>query len=225
MARHAFLGEVILLHSKLWDNKVFHCSSFLWKESPAGLWNTGSCSHCNWPALWLCAPAHRLTSLTFGLLIDKIGEWAGGKILGWRIFKFLPVLNFITWIFKIYVCLQVFNISLCHTRWFSGKGSAYQRKRWRRRGFDPWVEKIPYRRYWQPTPAFLTGKSHGQRSCWAGYSPWGCKESDTTEGLSTYSHTHLLNHPILEVLMSNLRQDTNLKIYKTYITTEPENSL
>ena len=30
---------------------------------------------------------------------------------------------------------------------------------------------------------------HGQRSL-AGYSPWGCKESDTTEQLSTHTHTH-----------------------------------
>ena len=34
--------------------------------------------------------------------------------------------------------------------------------------------KIPWRRKWQPTPVFLTGKSHGQSSQ-AGYSPWGCK--------------------------------------------------
>ena len=33
---------------------------------------------------------------------------------------------------------------------------------------------------WQPTPVFLTGKFHGQRSL-ASYSQWGCKESDTTE--------------------------------------------
>ena len=46
--------------------------------------------------------------------------------------------------------------------------------------FDPWVGKIPWRRKWQPTPVFLPGESHGQRSL-AGYSPWGCKESDTTE--------------------------------------------
>ena len=38
----------------------------------------------------------------------------------------------------------------------------------------------------QPTPVFLPGESHGQRSL-AGYSPWGHKESDTTEGLSTVS--------------------------------------
>ena len=49
----------------------------------------------------------------------------------------------------------------------------------RRLGFDPWVRKIPWRRKWQPTPAFLPEKSHGQRSL-VGYSPWGCKESDTT---------------------------------------------
>ena len=36
------------------------------------------------------------------------------------------------------------------------------------------------RRKWQPTPVFLPGESHGQRSL-VGYSPWGHKESDTTE--------------------------------------------
>ena len=47
-------------------------------------------------------------------------------------------------------------------------------------GFDPWVGKIPWRRKWLPTPVFLLGKSHGQRSL-VGYSPWGRKESDMTE--------------------------------------------
>ena len=37
--------------------------------------------------------------------------------------------------------------------------------------FDPWIGKIPCRRKWQPTPVFLPGKFHGQRSL-AGYSPW-----------------------------------------------------
>ena len=45
-------------------------------------------------------------------------------------------------------------------------------------GSIPWVE-IPWRRNWQPTPVFLPGKSHGQRSL-AGYSLWGHKELDTT---------------------------------------------
>ena len=34
----------------------------------------------------------------------------------------------------------------------------------RRRGFDPWVGKITWRRAWQPTPGFLPGESHGQRN-------------------------------------------------------------
>ena len=42
-------------------------------------------------------------------------------------------------------------------------------------GFDPWVGKMPLRRAWQPTPVFLSGESHGQRSLVA-YSP----QSDTT---------------------------------------------
>ena len=49
-------------------------------------------------------------------------------------------------------------------------------------GFNPWVGKIPWRKKWQPTPVFLPGKSHGQKSP-VGYSPWGCKESDMTERL------------------------------------------
>ena len=42
------------------------------------------------------------------------------------------------------------------------------------------VEKIPWRREWQPTSVFLSEKSHGWRSL-AGHSPWGHKESDTAE--------------------------------------------
>ena len=40
----------------------------------------------------------------------------------------------------------------------------------RRCGTGPWVRKIPWRRKWQPTPVFLLGKSHEQRSL-VGYSP------------------------------------------------------
>ena len=62
----------------------------------------------------------------------------------------------------------------------SGKESACQCRRCKRCGFDPWVGKISWRRKWQPTPVFLPGESHGQRSL-VGYSLWGHKESDTTE--------------------------------------------
>jgi len=49
-----------------------------------------------------------------------------------------------------------------------------------RPGFDPWIEKIPWRRIWQPTPVFLPGEFHEQRSL-AGYSPWGHIELDMNE--------------------------------------------
>ena len=66
----------------------------------------------------------------------------------------------------------------------SGKESTYQCRRHRRCRFNPWVRKIPWSRAWQPTLVFLPGKFHGQRSL-AGYSPWGPKELDMTEWLST----------------------------------------
>ena len=51
---------------------------------------------------------------------------------------------------------------------------------------------------WQSTPALLPGKSHGRRSL-IGYSPWGRKESDTTERLhfhfsNTHTHIHTYTH-------------------------------
>ena len=49
---------------------------------------------------------------------------------------------------------------------------------------EAWVQslggKIAWRRAWQPTPVFLPGESHGQRSL-VGYGPWGCKELDMTK--------------------------------------------
>ena len=57
------------------------------------------------------------------------------------------------------------------------------RLQFRRPGFDPWVGKIPLkkgmRREWQSPPVSLPRKSHQQKIL-AGYSPWGCKDLDTT---------------------------------------------
>ena len=63
--------------------------------------------------------------------------------------------------------------------WLSGKESACQCRRHRRRGFHPWVRNIHRRRKWQSTPVCLPGKPHGQGSL-MGYSPWDHKELDTT---------------------------------------------
>ena len=79
----------------------------------------------------------------------------------------------------------------------------------RRRRFDPWVGKIPLRRKWQPTPVFVPGKPHGQKSL-AGYNPWGHKRirhglaTNTTRWLIRYAvgamifiYKAIANHPVL----------------------------
>ena len=72
-------------------------------------------------------------------------------------------------------------------RWLSGKESACQCK-------EIWVrslsQKDPLEEEWQPTPVFLPGESHGQRSL-VGYSPGGRKESDMTECQSTHPNLPL----------------------------------
>ena len=62
----------------------------------------------------------------------------------------------------------------------SDKEPACQFRRHKRLRLNHWVEKIPWRRAQQPIPVFLPEKSHRQKSR-AGYSPQGCKQSDTTE--------------------------------------------
>ena len=79
----------------------------------------------------------------------------------------------------------------------------------RRPGFDPWVGKVPWRKEWLPTPMFLPGEFHGQRSL-VGYSPWSCKESDTTERL-THTHTH--THTVTE-------QMTDTKVLRIFGSTQ-----
>ena len=55
--------------------------------------------------------------------------------------------------------------------WLSGRESACQCRRCR---FNLWVGKIPWKRKWQPTPVFLSGEFHGQKSL-VGYNPGGHK--------------------------------------------------
>ena len=98
----------------------------------------------------------------------------------------------------------------------SGKESACQCRRCKRHGFNPWVRKIPWRKKWQPTPVFLPGETH-QRSP-AGYSPWGRKESDTTEGSPTDdnwkgSRVSSLTH---SVTLGVYRLDKEEKVFISY---------
>ena len=71
-----------------------------------------------------------------------------------------------------------------HSRWHSGKESPANAGEARDTHSIVGREDSP-RRNWHPTPGFFPGKFHGQRRL-AGYSPWGCKESDMTEHTDTH---------------------------------------
>ena len=57
-------------------------------------------------------------------------------------------------------------------------------------GLVPRLARSPGVGKWRPTPVFLPGKSHGERSL-VGYSPQDCKESDTTKHTHTHMYTHI----------------------------------
>ena len=77
----------------------------------------------------------------------------------------------------------------------------------RRPGFDPW------RREWLPTPVFLPRESHGQKSL-AGYSPWGRKESDTTERPNT---THRMDLSSIKNFSVSANQTVNIHFLCTIL--------
>ena len=98
---------------------------------------------------------------------------------------------------KRYECVLLF-LKLLHTSpqgfpgGTTGKESACQ---CRRHKFDSWVEKIPWRRAWQPTPLFLPGRSHGQRSL-GGYDRGVEKSRTRLKQLSM--HTYLSMSQIIQ---------------------------
>ena len=107
-------------------------------------------------------------------------------------------------------------------------------RQWRicgRLGLSPWLEKIPWKREWPPTPVFLPGEPHGQRSL-VGYSPWGHKKSDTTEQLTVWLFIESLNVCLLQisVLFSTVWPICWSKFKRTLITirwqeVKPEGSI
>ena len=98
----------------------------------------------------------------------------------------------------------------------SSKEPACQCRRGKRSGFDPWVGKLPWRREWKPTPVFLLGESHGQRSL-ASCSPWDHKE-DTTEWLSTHIHSFIskegINSDRISFMNYYLECETTKKMFR-----------
>ena len=67
----------------------------------------------------------------------------------------------------------------------------------------PLLIRIIWKRKWQPTPVFLSGKFHGQRS-FVGYSPWSHKELDMTVQSRMHSHCKIAN---IEQYFSNYKQE------------------
>ena len=103
-------------------------------------------------------------------------------LLNYMVGAFIPLL--------LYSRKKVLHHLLCGLCWWlSGKESTCQR---RENGFSPWVRKISYRRERLPTPVFLPGESHGQRSygVMTPYGSWGHTESDMTEWLSMHTCTY-----------------------------------
>ena len=79
----------------------------------------------------------------------------------------------------------------CGSEWLGLGGSVVkiylQCRRHKSWGFNLWVEKMPWRKKWQPTPVFLPEKSHGQAKSWTQLSNWACVvgQSQWLFGVST----------------------------------------
>ena len=99
-------------------------------------------------------------------------------------------------IHTIYMYIHIYTYYICIIH-----KQAFQVAQWericllsRRFKFDPCPGKIPWRRKWQSTAAFLPGKSHGQRSL-VGYRPWGCKRVEhnlVTKEQQQYLPRHII---------------------------------
>ena len=72
-------------------------------------------------------------------------------------------------------------------------------------GSIPGWGRSPWRSKWQTTPVFLLGEFHGQKNL-SGYSPWGHKESDTSERLtlSVKEGKKKVYHPLCRLMRADL---------------------
>ena len=86
---------------------------------------------------------------------------------------------------------------------------------WRKQA-QSWPQKIPWRRAWQPSPAFLPGESHGQRRLLGSTVP-GVVESDLTEGhfkssqVARWWRDHLLVQKVQETQVPSLGREGPLE--------------
>ena len=145
-----------------------------------------------------------LSVLKSDLLNEWMNEWISLFSCDFTVsicillYKYKNIMTFFVFLTNIWIYILTYQhkeLNSTHTliglpKWYSGKESTCQHRRHR---LNCWVRKIPWRREWQPTPAFLPGKSRGQRNS-VGYSPWGCKQMYTTD---IYTHMYSLLPPRL----------------------------
>ena len=138
-----------------------------------------------------------MSSTEFGVSVGLAWLWAACILMlravflhCWRISMVCLALELVhSWVeLGFRVGMEDFGASLVAQRL---KHLPARRETW----VHPWVRKILWRRKWQPTPVFLPGESHGQKSL-VGYSPQGRKELDMTERL------HFTLWRILDELLS-----------------------
>ena len=125
--------------------------------------------------LW--TKGHLVKAMVFPVVMYECESWTIKKAEHWRIDAF----ELWCWrrLLRIPWTARRSNQSILKEIspwWLSGKEFTCQ---CRSHEFDPWVERIPWKKKQQPTPEFLPEKSYGQRSL-AGYSPWGSQKSDRT---------------------------------------------
>ena len=104
-----------------------------------------------------------------------------------------------TWVsnfhFSLYLCIWQFHCPINLGKAFPG-GSVIKKKKkiclqCRRHSFHPWVRKIPWKRKWQPTPVFLSGKSHGlDGGAWWATVHGVAKNRTPLKWLSSYPQVH-----------------------------------
>ena len=172
--------QVVLVWGLRWS---LHCSSFcIWAAKVrAVLFFSGK---VDWdPKLYVLECGSDTSSW------DRLDARAH-KCLRWPVLFFSLFKTKLSQVKASQVALVVKNLppseSTCQCRWQ------------KRRGLDPWIGKIPWRRTWQPTLIFFPGESHGQRGL-AGYSPY-VAESDRTEQLSMHA-SYLILNPVTSKLL------------------------
>ena len=112
---------------------------------------------------------------TFSLYFFSTQFWI---LVPYRIsLRKIPSSLFLEYLFSSYSISMTTNGVYGFSMWSRGIEFTCKCRRCKRYKFDPWAGKMPWSWKRQPTPVFMPGESHGQRSL-VGYSPWDRRELD-----------------------------------------------